>query len=116
MAFDISGYCPSDAQTYDIGIAWADCDESANNAIIGVSKIQTFNVQSSLTSSGPTARYVLQFFTPSDRFIETYGLGTTIDKRSNPVSLPKRMAFVGLIDDMGSALPLTLILTPTKIV
>lgn len=116
MAFDISGYCPGDSQLYDIAIAWADCDESANNAIIGVSKIQAFSVESTATSMGPTSKYVMQFFTPSDRFIETYGLGPSIDHRTPSVANRKRLAFIGLTNDMGSSLPLTLVLTPTKIV
>lgn len=116
MAFEISGFCPSDSQVYEIAVAWADCDESANNAIIGVSKIQTFSIESSATANGPTSNFVVQFFTPTDRFVETYGLGPSIDQRTPSVANRKRLAFIGLTNDMGSLLPLTLVLTPTKIV
>lgn len=115
MAFDISGFAPSDGQTYVVGIAWADCDESANNAIIGVSKYQAISVSSGAIETGVGGNYVVDFSSPSDRFIETYGLGPSIDTRTPSVANRKRIAFVGLVNDHGSQLPFTLILTPTKI-
>jgi len=116
MAFEIAGFAPTDGQTYIIGIAWADCNEFANNAVIGVTKYQQLSIQSGSIETGVGGRYVIDFSTPSDRFIETYGLGSVIDMRTNPVSTPKRIAFVGLVTSGASQLPLTLILTPTKIV
>lgn len=115
VAFDISGFAPSDSMTYDIGIAWADCDTSANNAIIGVSKFQLIEVSSGTVSTGKGGNYVIDFSSPSDRYIETNGLGPTIDLRTPPTANRKRIAFIGLVSDHGSQLPVTLILTPTKI-
>jgi hypothetical protein len=116
MAFEIAGFAPTDGMVYTIGITWADCDESARNAVIGVSKYQELIVQTVSTPTGKNGAYMIDFSTPSDRFIETYGLGTVIDRRTSPVSTPKRIAFVGLVTSGASQLPLTLILTPTKIV
>lgn len=115
MAFELSGFAPTSETFYTIAIAWVDCDDSAENAVIGVSKYQTISVESSGFSTG-NGEYVLDFFDPADRFIETYGLGACIDMRSNPVSVPKRKAFIGLINNFGGGLPLTIIATPTKIV
>ena len=115
MAFDISGFSPTESQSYTIAIAWADCDESANNAVIGVTKYQSIAIQSGVIDTGKNT-FVIETSTPSDRFIETYGLGPVIDARTNPVTTPKRIAFVGLINRFGNDVPVTLILTPTKIV
>lgn len=115
-AFDVSGFCEGSFNQYLIGIVLCDYETSSGSSVFGVTKYQTLAVQSEDVPTGIGSKYVFQSFSPGDTYIETLGIGPSIDLRSNPVSTKKRSILVGIVNAFLSPLPITLIITPTKIV
>ena len=121
---DISGYDINPGNIVSLGVAWADCDTSKNNAIIGVTKYKEFQftVQSRRTGLGNlTGNYlygdIKESGTGKGMPVEVNGIGKCIDLRSNPQSGIRRIMLVGLIssDVLTPPFGFTFIITPTKI-
>jgi hypothetical protein len=119
---DISGYDASSGNIVRLGIAWADCDTSKNNAIIGVTKYREFDLSTGTRrtelddSSGGWVYETIEDASTADKMpIAVNGIGTCIDLRSNPQTGIRRIMLVGLIyEDLGS-INSTIIITPTRI-
>ena len=119
-AIDISGSDPIGDNTITVQVAWVDCDQNKQNAIVGVSKVVSVDL-----IAGPrlselnnlTGRSVYNTVATTVLPTRTLGIGPMIDLRSSPASNIRRSLLVGLVraDALSSTDPIQLIITPTRI-
>lgn len=121
---DISGYDINAGNIVVLGIVWADCDTSRNNAIIGVTKYKEFQFTTGSRLSGLnnlSGSYLYEDIKESGTGkgmpVEVNGIGKCIDLRGNQQSGIRRIMLVGLIssDVLTPPFGFTFIITPTKI-
>jgi hypothetical protein len=109
-------YTPMETPVVTIGLAWVDCDSNKNNAVLGVTKYETKDIscgmmrKSDLDNSGGNFAYCAN--TP----FRITGVGPCVDLRTTPANGITRVLLVGVVSLVDAIGPITVIVTPTKIV
>lgn len=121
ISLDISvqtdgSFTPIETPVVTIGLAWVDCDSSKNGAVLGVTKYQTKDIscgtlrRSNLDDAGGNFSYC------STTPFRVTGVGPCVDLRTSPRSGITRILLIGVVSLVDATGPITVIVTPTKIV
>lgn len=115
---DISGSDYLKNNLITIQVAWVDCDANKANAIVGVSKIISIDMESGERMTGLnniTGRYVYNTIATTILPTRTLGIGPMIDTRPLPKKMTRAL-LVGLTYEESASPDVQLIVTPSKII
>lgn len=121
QAIDISVTASATGTAHTLTLAWADCDSSAANAVLGVTKVDSVTAtpgarRTDINNGGGGYVCAVSAASSSSSLVKTVGVGACTDLRSPAVSVPPRKLFIGLTTLGGGGGTVTVIVTPTKII
>lgn len=121
QAIEISATDSQNGAASTLTLAWVDCDANKSNAILGVTKVDAVTItpgsrRTNLDNGGGGYVCAVSAASSSSSIVRTIGIGSMIDLRTSPVSLPKRRLFIGLTTLGAGAGTITVIVTPTRII
>jgi hypothetical protein len=120
QAIDISVTASATGTAHALTIVWADCDLTAQNGVLNVTKYDTITATPSARRTGldgSSGGYVctVSAASSSSSLVKTVGVGACTDLRTATVSVPARKMFIGLTTLGDGNGTVTVIVTPTKI-
>lgn len=121
QAIDISVTDSANGAAHTLTLAWVDCDASGANAVLGVTKVDAVTATPGARRTGlanSSGGYVcaVSAASSSKSLVNVTGIGPCTDRRTSPVSVPRRRLFIGLTTLGAGGGTITVIVTPTKII
>jgi len=121
QAIDISVTSSTTGSAHTLTLAWADCDISGANAVLGVTKVDAVTAtpgprRTDINNGGGGYVCAVSAASSSSSLAKTVGVGACTDLRSTSVSVSPRKLFIGLTTLGGGTGTVTVIVTPTKII